>query len=58
LHFTLGDVAHLDADFLQRAFSDVSEKLYEDVGLQLSAEQLRFDVYRNSRGGLSCASAP
>jgi len=54
LDFTLSDVAHLDADFLKRAFSAVSEKLYEDVGLQISTEQLRFDVYRNSRGGLSC----
>jgi predicted nucleotidyltransferase component of viral defense system len=44
----------LDADFLKRAFSEVSDKLYEDVGLQISAEQLRFDVYRNTRGGLSC----
>jgi predicted nucleotidyltransferase component of viral defense system len=54
LDFTLSEVSHLDADFLKRAFSEVSEKLYEEVGLQISAEQLRFDVYRNSRGGLSC----
>jgi predicted nucleotidyltransferase component of viral defense system len=54
LDFTLSDVSHLDADFLKRAFSEVSDKLYEDVGLQIPAEQLRFDVYRNSRGGLSC----
>jgi predicted nucleotidyltransferase component of viral defense system len=54
LDFTLSDVSHLDADFLKRAFSEVSDRLYEDAGLQISAEQLRFDVYRNSRGGLSC----
>jgi hypothetical protein len=50
----LSNAAHLDADFLKRAFSEVSESVYEEVGLQIPAEQLRFDVYRNSRGGLSC----
>jgi predicted nucleotidyltransferase component of viral defense system len=54
LDFTLSDAAHLDSDFLKRSFSEICEKLYEDVGLQVPAEQLRFDVYRNSRGGLSC----
>ena len=54
LDFTLSDAAHLDAEFLVRTFSEVGEKLYEDVGLQITAEQPRFDVYRNSRGGLSC----
>jgi predicted nucleotidyltransferase component of viral defense system len=54
LDFTLSDVAHLDAEFLKHAFSEVGDKLYEDIGLQIPAEQLRFDVYRNSRGGLSC----
>jgi predicted nucleotidyltransferase component of viral defense system len=54
LDFTLSDVAHLDEAFLKRVFSEVCERLYEDVGLQVPTEQLRFDVYRNSRGGLSC----
>jgi len=54
LDFTLNDVAHLDEGFLKRAFSEVGAKLYEDIGLQIPSEQLRFDVYRNSRGGLSC----
>jgi hypothetical protein len=54
LDFTLSNAAHLDADFLKRAFSEVSEMLYEEVGLQVPAEQLRFDVYRDIRGGLSC----
>lgn len=54
LDFTLSDVSHLDADFLKGAFSEVSDQLYENAGLQIPAEQFRFDVYRNSRGGLSC----
>jgi predicted nucleotidyltransferase component of viral defense system len=54
LDFTLSDAAHLDAEFLVRTFSEVGEKLYEDVGLQITAEQPRFDIYGNSRGGLSC----
>jgi predicted nucleotidyltransferase component of viral defense system len=54
LDFTLNDSAPLDAEFLKRVFSEVGDQLYEDIGLQIPAEQLRFDVYRNSRGGLSC----
>lgn len=54
LDFSLSDAAHLDAEFLVRTFSEVGEKLYEDVGLQITAKQPRFDVYRNSRGGMSC----
>ena len=54
LDFTLSDVTHLDAEFLNHAFSEVGVKLYEEIGLQIPADQLRFDVYRNSRGGLSC----
>jgi predicted nucleotidyltransferase component of viral defense system len=40
LDFTLSDVAHLDAEFLKHAFSEVGDKLYEDIGLQIPAEQL------------------
>jgi predicted nucleotidyltransferase component of viral defense system len=58
LDFTLSDVAHLDEAFLKQVFSEVCERLYEDVGLQVPTEQLRFDVYRNSRGGLGEAKPP
>jgi hypothetical protein len=51
LDFTLSDGAHLDAEFLKRMFSEMGAKLYEDIGLQIPADQLRFDVYHNSRSG-------
>lgn len=54
LDFTLTDATHLNADFLRTAFSDVSAWIYEQTGIRIPAEQLRFDLYTNPRGGASC----
>jgi predicted nucleotidyltransferase component of viral defense system len=54
LDFTLTDESHLDAAFLARVFGDVSAWVYERTGIQIAAEQLRFDVFRNPRSRLSC----
>ncbi len=53
LDFTLTDETHLDADFLRAAFSSIAEWLYDEIGLEMPADQLRFEVYRNKRGGMS-----
>jgi predicted nucleotidyltransferase component of viral defense system len=54
LDFTLTNPAHLNADFLQPAFAEVSAWIYERAGIRIPADQLRFDVYANPRGGASC----
>ena len=54
LDFTIADESHLDADRLHAAFADISAWLYDETGLEIPADQLRFNVYRNHRGGLSC----
>lgn len=54
LDFTLADQAHLNADFLRTAFAEVSAWIYERTGIRIPADQLRFDLYSNPRGGASC----
>lgn len=54
LDFTLAEEEHLDADFLHGAFSEVAAWLYDETGLEIPTDQLRFNVYRNHRSGLCC----
>jgi len=54
LDFTISDEAHLDSDRLRAAFTDISAWVYDETGLEIPTDQLRFDIYRNRRGGLSC----
>lgn len=54
LDFTITDFAPLDEPFLKTAFTEIAERLYDETGLEIPAEQIRFEVYRNKRGGLSC----
>src|ERR1700716_955684 len=44
LDFTVTDEAHLDQDFLIRTFSDISAWIYEQSGIEIPADMLRFDV--------------
>jgi predicted nucleotidyltransferase component of viral defense system len=54
LDFTLADGSHLDVRFLVGAFSEVSASMYDQTGIEIPADQLRFDVFQNPRGKLSC----
>jgi predicted nucleotidyltransferase component of viral defense system len=54
LDFTVTDAAHLDATFLETRFRELADWLYETAGLELPADQRRFDVYNNNRGGRCC----
>jgi predicted nucleotidyltransferase component of viral defense system len=54
LDFTITEADQLDAGFLRTAFAKVAEGLYNETGLEIPVDQLRFDVYQNKRGGLSC----
>jgi predicted nucleotidyltransferase component of viral defense system len=53
LDFTVTNEAHLDSGFLGRVFSDVSEWIYEQSGIEIPAARVRFDVYRNKRERLA-----
>ena len=54
LDFTITDSQHIEAGFLQRAFSEGSTWVGERSGIEIPPDRLKFDVYRNKRGGLSC----
>lgn len=53
LDFTLTEAAHLDAEFLRAAFAAVGAWVYEQSGIELPADQMRFDIFPNPRGGQS-----
>ena len=54
LDFTIGEQSHLDEGFLKATFAEIATWLYDATGLEIPAGQLRFDLYRNKRNGLSC----
>ena len=54
LDFTLQDEAHLDEAFLQRVFTEISEWIYEQSGLEFPADSQKFDIFSNPRGNPSC----
>ncbi len=54
LDFTLAEAGHLDAGFLTRVFADVASWVYDETGITVPADRIRFEVFHNPRGGLSC----
>jgi predicted nucleotidyltransferase component of viral defense system len=54
LDFTLTDRTHLNADVLKDAFANIAAWLYDQTGIEIPANQLRFEVLKNPRGGVSC----
>jgi predicted nucleotidyltransferase component of viral defense system len=54
LDFTLTENAHLDEGFLRRVFGEIAAWIYEQSGIEIPADRLRFDLYRNDRNAL-CA---
>lgn len=54
LDFTVLDPVHLEEGFLKAAFGDVARWVLDASGVELPVELLRFEVYKNKRGGLSC----
>jgi predicted nucleotidyltransferase component of viral defense system len=53
LDFTLTDPAHLNELFLKNILSDVSRWVYEQSGIEMPTDPMRFEVYENPRGRLS-----
>jgi predicted nucleotidyltransferase component of viral defense system len=50
LDFTVTDAAQFDRAFLAKTFSEIAAWVYEQSGIELPAERLRFDVFANKRG--------
>lgn len=53
LDFTITDGNHLDQNFLVTCFGDISDWIYDAVGIVIPKELIRFDVYENNRRGIS-----
>lgn len=46
LDFTLKDASHLNDNFLKDAFSDISEWIYDQSGIELPVDRMIFDCYK------------
>lgn len=57
LDFTLTELNHLDQNFLVKCFEDISEWVYDATGIEIPKDLIRFDVYKNNRGGMSAQDA-
>lgn len=53
LDFTLTNANHLNQDFLIKSFQDIVQSVYEISGIEIPRDDLRFEVYENTRGGVS-----
>lgn len=53
LDFTLTDPAQLDENFLVTTFTHIAEWVYEQTGIELPQEAIRFELYDNPRGNRS-----
>jgi len=53
LDFTLTESNHLDQNFLIQSFEHISEWVYNATGIEIPKDLIRFDVYKNNRGGMS-----
>jgi hypothetical protein len=53
LDFTSKNSDHLDQDFLLSSFKEVADWVYENTGIEVPHDLIRFDVYTNPRGAIS-----
>ncbi len=54
LDFTLRNEEQLDEEFLRTTFEEVVVWVTDQSGLNISPDQLEFDIYNNPRGRLNC----
>ncbi len=50
LDFTVTDASQLDEGFLTAAFAHIARWIYDEAGIELPEERIRFEVYENPRG--------
>lgn len=53
LDFTLTNPDHLREDFLLETFNQIAGWVYDNTGIEIPADSIRFDVYENPRGNNS-----
>jgi predicted nucleotidyltransferase component of viral defense system len=53
LDFTVTNPDDFNVEFLVKAFHEISEWLYETTGIEIPKDAIRFEVYKNPRGGIS-----
>lgn len=54
LDFTLKDESQLNEGLLKKAFGEIAEWIYDSSGIECSAQLMRFELFSNPRGRLSC----
>ena len=54
LDFTVTDPLQIQEDFLDNAFQEVAEWIYERAGIELPQELREFRLFTNPRGAVSC----
>lgn len=54
LDFTLLDTTHINEEFLRTTFTEIAEWVYDNSGIEVPADRLTFEVYRNPRGVDAC----
>ncbi len=53
LDFTLTKEIHLNQEFLVSCLQEIAQWVYEQSGIEIPQDLIRFDVYRNKRGFMS-----
>ena len=53
LDFTLSESNHLNQEFLVSCFKEIAQWVYDETGIEIPQDLIRFDVYRNKRGFMS-----
>ena len=51
---SLQGAEQLNSQFLQATFAGILPRLYEEAGIEIPVERVRFEVYQNPRGNPSC----
>ena len=53
LDFTVVDSEHIREEFLKNAFAEIAAWVYEQCGIEIPKDAIRFEVYENPHGGHS-----
>lgn len=53
LDFTITNPDHLDQEFLVTIFKEVAQWIYEESGIEMPEDRIRFKAYENVRGHIS-----
>lgn len=54
LDFTLRDPLQINTDFLFATFAEIANWIYEQSGIEIPADRMKFEIYTNPRGVASC----